>query len=104
MAAYFTLRNNSDTDIEVVASSSPAFKMVMIHATVIENGVASMTHLDSLVIPAMGSKELAPMAKHMMLLNPLKQLALGDKVKIDLVDENDLRYDFVVTVQQAPSE
>jgi protein SCO1/2 len=104
MAAYFTLRNNSDADIAIVTASSPAFKMAMIHDTEIENGVASMTHLDSLVIPAHGAKELAPMATHMMLISPVKELALGDEVKITLVDESGLLYEFQVTVQPAPSE
>lgn len=99
MAAYFDLLNNSDQDIVIVSSSSPAFSMTMIHSTVVEDGIASMNHLDQLRIPANGKVSLAPLATHMMLMGPKQVLGLGDSVEIELVSKDGRRYQQTVTVK-----
>lgn len=84
MAAYFELHNSSDSDIQIVATESPAFESVMIHDTVINDGVASMRHRPIVVVPAGGTLELAPMATHMMLINPKQNYAVGSRIEISL--------------------
>ncbi len=103
MAAYFDLHNNSNQDIVLEQSSSPEFAMTMIHTTLIENGLSSMQHLDSLVVPANGTVSLAPLGIHMMLMEPKQDLKLGGRVDINLVDINGVRYSHTVTVRQQPN-
>lgn len=102
LAAYFVIKNNTDNDIRIVDSNSPAFDMTMIHNTVIEDGVAKMIHMDALKIPANGSTELAPLGTHMMLMRPEQTLTIGDEVSITLIDENDNEYQYTIPVRQQP--
>lgn len=104
MAAYFSLRNNSNRTIEIVESSSSAFAATMIHDTVIEDGVASMQHLDGLEIAANSTKILAPMATHMMLMQPVKPLVLGDSVDLTLIDSKQVRYTYQIEVREPNGE
>lgn len=85
MAAYFTLENTTATDIEIVAAQSSNFAMTMIHDTVFEGDIAKMSHLSSLTIPAYETVEFAPLAKHLMLMQPNKPLTLGDFETITLI-------------------
>lgn len=100
MAAYFELTNNTNKDIEIVNSTSPAFDMTMIHNTVIEQGLAKMQHMNSLVIPANSTVVLEPLGKHMMLMRPENVLKLGDSVQITLIDGNGKHYQYDIEVRQ----
>jgi len=100
MAAYFEVTNHSDADIIIVDSHSPAFGMTMVHETVIKNDVASMHHLDSLVIPAGSTVSFAPMGTHMMLMQPQTPLSLGDTAELSLIDSKGNTYTETVTVKQ----
>jgi len=100
MAAYFKLNNNSKSDIKISETLSPAFHMTMIHETVIEDEVASMRHLEELVIPAGKSVKLTPMGKHIMLMGPKASLAVGDSTEISLIDSTGQHYTHTITVKQ----
>ena len=54
----------------------------MIHNTIIEDGIASMDHIDDLEIPAKASVTLKPLGTHLMLMEPLKPLNIGDIVPL----------------------
>jgi copper(I)-binding protein len=86
MAAYFNLRNASDSSIEVTDAQSPAFSMVMIHNTVMQDGVASMQHLDGVTLEPGDTLAFAPMGTHVMLIGPKKPLAEGDSAELTLID------------------
>lgn len=103
MAAYFDLVNNTDQDIVIDKSSSSAFDMTMIHTTLIEDGVASMEHLDQLVVPANGRVKLAPLGVHMMLMRPTQGLGLGDNAEITLMTESGEKYTHTITVKAQPN-
>lgn len=81
MAAYLTISNPGDNDIRLVAVESPAFAGVMMHKSEVRDGMASMTHQDSIVIPAHGSVTLEPGATHLMMPAPDVRLNAGDKVR-----------------------
>lgn len=102
MAAYFDFVNNTDNDITIVDSSSAQFSATMIHDTVIEDGIASMEHLDEVVIPAGGKVSLAPAAKHMMLMGPSSSLKEGDTVELNFIAKDGAQYPFTVMVKQQP--
>lgn len=101
MAAYFELVNNSDEDLKIVDSSSPEFEMTMIHSTQIEeDGIARMHHLDHLLIPSKGRVILEPLGKHMMLMQAIEPLGLGDTATIRLISDQGIEIVSEITVQQ----
>lgn len=102
MAAYFELSNNSDGDIVIETSDSEAFEVTMIHNTIVEDGIASMQHMDSLLIPANGKVTLEPLGMHMMLIQPKQELKLGDQAEIILIDQDGQQYAQTISVRPQP--
>ena len=69
-AGYLTLRNNSSEEIVIDRVTSPQFGKVEMHETVIEGGVARMSALGQVVLPAGSAVEFEPGGKHLMLMRP----------------------------------
>lgn len=84
MAGYMTLMNQGDKPAILVGASSPAFAKVMLHRTVMEEGMAKMVHQMQIEIPAHGKVTFEPNDYHLMLMKPKQQLKAGDKVDITL--------------------
>lgn len=84
MAGYMTLRNNTSRSQVLVAASSPGFGAVMMHRTVVKDGMASMEHTRQVELSANTSLMFAPGGYHLMLMNPKKTLRAGDQVVINL--------------------
>lgn len=82
MAAYGTIRNNFPEILEIVSASSPLFDEVIFHATNINNGIASMNSVDTLSIAPKTHAQLKPMGTHIMLIDALNEVAIGDLVPI----------------------
>ena len=85
MSAYMTLKNTGPDDIVLASVGSPAFTMVMLHKSVIVDGIARMSHQDDLLIPAGGSVELKPGSFHLMMPAPDERLRSGDRVEFNLI-------------------
>ena len=100
MAAYMTIKNTSDNDILISDIEAPDFEMAMIHNTVIEDGIASMNHLDSLVIKAGETLTLKPLETHIMLMRPNRALSEGSTSRLTLIDKNGHRFPLLVPVKQ----
>ena len=99
MAAYMSLTNLSDKEIIISDIESPDFAMSMIHDTVIEDGVASMNHLDELAIAAGETVNLAPLEKHVMLMRPSQPLNKGRMSRLVLIDKQGTRYPVLIEVR-----
>mgnify|MGYP001815023715 FL=1 len=80
LAAYLTIENTADEDLVLVDVSSPQFAHVMMHRSVVIDGMARMTHEDSLIVPAGTKLELKPGSYHLMMPAPDTQLVAGDPV------------------------
>lgn len=102
MAAYFELTNNSDRDITIVDVQSNAFAHAMIHGTSMNDGVASMHHLDELNLPANSKVVLAPLDLHVMLMQPERPLSKGESAEISLTGTDGKIYTFEVEVREQP--
>jgi copper(I)-binding protein len=82
LAAYMTLRNRSDTAVNIISISSPDFAQVEMHRTVVEGGMARMLPVAVIEVPVTGELVLEPGGLHLMLIEPKHPLTEGDFVKL----------------------
>lgn len=98
-AAYMTIANSGQTTAKLVSIESDDFEEMMFHKTVIENGVASMQHLEFLEVPSGGSVKLEPNGMHVMAMEPERELKAGDQVSIRFTFDNGETYSATVPVR-----
>ena len=84
MAGYMALRNNTSRPQVLVAARSSGFKTVMIHRTIVKDGMAGMAHPSRIELAANASLIFAPGGYHLMLMKPKRTLRAGDPVVINL--------------------
>ena len=84
MAGYMALRNNTSRPQVLVAASSSDFESVMIHRTIVKDGMAGMVDASQLELQPSASLIFAPGGYHLMLMNPKRTLRAGDPVVINL--------------------
>jgi len=87
LAGYASLRNAGDSALTVTGAASADFAEVSIHLSVEENGVERMQPLGHIDIAPGASVEFAPGGRHFMLMQPRRDLKVGDKVKIHIDTE-----------------
>jgi len=99
-AGYFVVTNTGETDDTLLAVRAD-FPRVMVHDTEVVNDVATMVHLDQLVIPAGETVTLAPGGKHVMFMglkgDPMEE---GEQVPATLVFENAGEIDIMFNVEK----
>ncbi len=103
LAGYMKLTNTQKLPIKIVDVRSLLFGMSMIHQTKIEDGVASMVHMDGLKIAPGESVELKPMGTHLMLMRPKQSFARGSQIPLSLVLESGQVIDVTVEVRDNPA-
>jgi copper(I)-binding protein len=84
MAGYMTLRNNTSKSQVLVAARSSDFETVMIHRTVVKDGMAGMAHAPQIELSPNASLLFAPGGYHLMLMNPKRTLRAGNRVDVKL--------------------
>lgn len=84
MAGYLALRNNTSRSQVLVAAGSSGFGTVMIHRTIVKDGMAGMVHAPQIELSPNASLLFAPGGYHLMLMNPKRALRAGDRVDITL--------------------
>ncbi|MBI1684767.1 copper chaperone PCu(A)C [Caulobacter hibisci] len=100
-AGYMTLVNTGDRPVTLVGAASPVARMVMIHQTAMQGGVASMRGMDEpLVIPAGGSVSFSPGGRHFMLMGLTAGLNLGGRLPLTLVFDDGRRVEARLAVQR----
>jgi copper(I)-binding protein len=82
MASYMVISNTGESPAGITAITSPDFDHTELHRTIIRTGVASMVPIEKLEIPAGESISLTPGGIHLMLINPLRPLRVGDTVTL----------------------
>jgi len=89
LAAYMTIVNASGHAVTLEGVSSSDFRMVEIHQTTMEEGVARMKKVSVVEIGAGESVALEPGGYHLMLMHPMRMLLAGDTVELLLHLDND---------------
>lgn len=87
-AAYMTLRNLTDADLQIVAAESPVARVAELHDHVQDAaGVMRMRQVEAIRIPAHGEVELKPGGLHVMLIDLIEPLEEGQVVPVTLYVE-----------------
>ena len=81
---YLTLTNHSAEPVEITGAASPQFDRIEIHESVIEDDMATMRALDSLLVLPGESVVLQQGGKHLMLVGPGPDVAPGTLVTIEI--------------------
>ena len=74
----------SRADASLVGATSPVAKIVEIHEMKTEGGVMKMRAVDKLALPAGKPVDLKPSGYHMMLVDLVQPLKVGDTVPLTL--------------------
>ena len=84
MAGYMELRNSTSRPQVLVAASSREFESVMIHRTIVKDGMAGMVHASRVELTPNASFRFAPGGFHLMLMAPKRPLRVDDQVVVNL--------------------
>lgn len=98
LAGYFDIVNQGKQPLTLTAASSPAFKMVHLHRSIEQDGKSMMVPAGKLEIKPGTALHFAPGGLHLMLMERVKPLKVGDKVPMTLEfsDHQSLRVMFEV--------
>lgn len=83
-AGYFTLKNDSDSAVELTSASSTACGKVMLHQTKQVNGVEHMLMVKRIKVPAHGTFSFEPGGYHLMCMKPQSSMQVGASVPVTL--------------------
>lgn len=84
LAAYFEIENRTAAGRQLIAASSQDAERIEIHSVTLDKGVARMSPIPSLALPARGVVALKPGGYHLMLYKPRRALTDGMTVAIEL--------------------
>ena len=88
-AGYIQINNPSKQDHQIVGVQSDAFERVEIHESKMQDGVMIMDRILSLTLPAASQVELKPGGIHLMLMNPIQSLQIGDRFDVVITFEDE---------------
>jgi periplasmic copper chaperone A len=83
-AAYLTITNNGTAEERLLGATSPAARMLELHANVEEHGMQHMRPLADIAVPVGGRVELSTGGTHIMLIDIAAPLKPGDEVPLTL--------------------
>ena len=83
---FFTVRSNLATAL--TGARAPDYGMVKIHRTVEQGGVAKMTPVTSIDLPAGADVALRPGGYHLMLMHAKRDIELGSTIPVTLLFSN----------------
>jgi len=98
-AAYGIISNHGSDSVEIVSFSSDSFEKVGLHRSLVVNGVGKMEPLPALKLPAGATQVLKPGGLHLMLVNPTREQAPGDSVRLILKTASGEEFQFSIPVK-----
>ena len=98
---YFTMRNSGGAPAELVAASSTACGMLMLHQSVESSGTSRMMDVKSVRVPAGGTVAFAPGGYHLMCMDPAPVMTPGKRVPVTLVFSDGSKTDADFAVKNA---
>ena len=83
-AGYFTLRNTGKSQVTLTGASAGACSMLMLHKSSTENGMSSMSGMETIAVPPGHAVSFAPNGYHLMCEDPKPALKRGANVPVAL--------------------
>jgi periplasmic copper chaperone A len=81
---FFTLHNDTSSNMELIGASSTACGMIMLHQTKEIDGVEHMLPVKSVTVPAHGTLSFHPGSYHIMCMKPKDTMIVGHEVPVTL--------------------
>jgi len=104
LAGFGRIANHCAEAVEVVGARSPAFAAASVHETTQVDGVSRMRELERLPLPVHGQALLQPGGLHLMLMQPGKALAEGERVPLVLLLADGREVEVELAVRRAAAE
>ncbi len=87
--AYLTVLNGLDQPLQLTGIESPVAASEELHETIDDAGVMRMIpHPEGFSVPALGTLELKPGGKHIMLIKLIEPLVAGETITLTLTFDN----------------
>ena len=83
-AGYMSITNSGAMERSIVSLSSESFMHIDIHQSIEKDGMISMQPVHAFSISPGKSMQLVPGGFHLMMMNPLQPLSLGDQISVTL--------------------
>ena len=83
-AAYFAVTNTGDAADTLIEAQTTGAAQAMLHDTVEDGGVGTMTAMSDLTIPAQLTVPCTPGHEHLMIMNPVRRLTQGQTLVLTL--------------------
>ena len=99
-AGYFTLTNDGPADVLMDVTAD--FPRVMMHQSLMQDGVMTMKHRMMVAVPALGELEFAPGGYHVMFMGLSDRWTGGDEIEASLQFKNAGTLDIKFTVTERP--
>jgi copper(I)-binding protein len=99
-AIFFTIANNTDKNIELVAVKSDVAERTELHSHVSEDGLMKMRQIEKIMINAHGQTTLQPGGYHVMLLGLKAPLTEGDNLTLMLYFDNGDEVTLITPIQK----
>jgi periplasmic copper chaperone A len=84
-AGYFTLTNDGEADALLDVEAD--YPKVMLHKSMMKDGIMTMEHQMRVVVPPQGEIEFAPGGYHVMFMGLKEGWGVGDDIKATLIFE-----------------
>ncbi len=97
--AFFVVENTGAKPDALIGVASPAAARAELHQMSMDGGVMKMRSMTSIDVPAKGRLELAPGSYHVMLVDLVQPIKVGDKVPLTLTFRDAGSIDIVLHVQ-----
>ncbi|WP_248738477.1 copper chaperone PCu(A)C [Pseudomonas kribbensis] len=106
VAAYFIIHNGGKTADRLLSVDSPIAPKAELHEHVMQGDLMKMQQVPNVAIPAGGNVTFAPMAYHVMLMNPTDRSLLTDGKRFPLTMHFEKAGDVTVevAVQKKPPQ
>ena len=99
-AGYFKLTNDGPADVLMAVTAN--FPRVMMHQSLMQEGVMTMKHRMMVEVPAQGELEFAPGGYHVMFMGLSDRWTGGDEIEASLQFKNAGTLDIKFTVTERP--
>jgi copper(I)-binding protein len=99
LAGYFNITNSGLKTDSLMSITSPHFKKIMMHRSVIRDGVATMVHIDKFPIAPGQTGQFAPGGYHLMLMQSVGSVGKSLPMKLQFTSGREISAKFTVKRQ-----